>query len=529
VTRQNGREQPPRTRLRCAIYTRKSTEEGLDQEFNSLDAQRESAETFIQSQRGEGWVCLPDRYDDGGFSGGNMDRPALKRLMVDVEAGKVDCIVVYKVDRLSRSLLDFARIMETLEKRNVSFVSVTQQFNTTHSMGRLTLNILLSFAQFEREIIAERTRDKMCAARRKGRWVGGKPMLGYDVAPNGGRLVVNETEAQRVRAIFECYLDIQSLIATARELSKRGWTNKQWITRKGHKSGGNPFTKVNLFQLLTNPIYLGKVRHKGTLYDGAHDPIVNEQIWLRANALLRRNSGNGGPLGRNKYGALLRGILYCDSCGVAMIHAMTAHGSKHYRYYVCGKAQKQGWDSCPTKSVPAGEIERFVIERIRHVGNDPELAAEAFRQAQADSRRRMTELENEKSALEADLARYSARVRQLVEQLGPAPDRQSPLTAELANLQERMRLAEQRVTEARNEIIAKGLELVDERELAMALTIFDPVWESMSSREQMRVIQLLVERIGYDGPTGRLSIRFRNAGIQTLNQELDAESEVAES
>jgi len=190
-------------KVRCAIYTRKSTEEGLDQEFNSLDAQREAGESFIQSQHGEGWVCLPERYDDGGYTGGNMDRPALKRLVADIEGGKIDCIVAYKVDRLSRSLLDFARIMETLEKHSVSFVSVTQQFNTTNSMGRLMLNVLLSFAQFEREIIAERTRDKIHAARRKGKWTGGHPLLGYDVAPDGGRLIVNEDEARRVAAIFE--------------------------------------------------------------------------------------------------------------------------------------------------------------------------------------------------------------------------------------------------------------------------------------------------------------------------------------
>jgi len=211
--------------INCAVYTRKSTEEGLEQEFNSLDAQREAGEAFAASQKSKGWVCLPDRYDDGGFTGGNMERPALKRLMADIDAGRVDCVVVYKVDRLSRSLLDFTQIMEALEKRGVSFVSVTQQFNTTSSMGRLTLNILLSFAQFEREIISERTRDKIAAARRKGKWSGGRPILGYDVAPGGGRLVVNEDEAARVRAIYQVYLDRQSLIETIKELDARGWAN----------------------------------------------------------------------------------------------------------------------------------------------------------------------------------------------------------------------------------------------------------------------------------------------------------------
>ena len=214
-TRQQG---PTNPRMRCAIYTRKSTEEGLDQEYNTLDAQRDSGEAYIRSQAQEGWECLSDRYDDGGFTGGNMDRPALKRLMADIEAGKVDCVVVYKVDRLSRSLLDFARMMEVFEKHHVSFVSVTQQFNTSTSMGRLVLNVLLSFAQFEREMISERTRDKIAATRRKGKWSGGMPLLGYDVDPRGSKLFVNEDEAARVRAIFELYLEHQSLMPVIQEL-----------------------------------------------------------------------------------------------------------------------------------------------------------------------------------------------------------------------------------------------------------------------------------------------------------------------
>src|SRR5579872_5368269 len=210
--------------VRCAIYTRKSTEEGLDQEFNSLHAQREAGEAYIKSQKHLGWTLVPIHYDDGGFTGGNLDRPALQQLLEDIDAHHIDCVVVYKVDRLSRSLLDFARLVDRFDQRQVSFVSVTQQFNTTSSLGRLTLNILLSFAQFEREIISERTRDKMSAARRKGKWIGGTPVLGYDVDPAGGRLDVNEKEAIRVRQIFELYRIQRSLTATVNELNRRRWT-----------------------------------------------------------------------------------------------------------------------------------------------------------------------------------------------------------------------------------------------------------------------------------------------------------------
>ena len=229
---------------RCAIYTRKSSDEGLQQDFNSLDAQREAAEAYVASQKAEGWLCLPDRYDDGGFTGGNMERPGMKRLLANIDAGKIDCVVVYKVDRLSRSLMDFARIVETFERHNVSFVSVTQHFNTTNSMGRLTLNILLSFAQFEREIIGERIRDKIAASRARGKWTGGTPILGYDVdRSNGGpRLVVNPNEASRVCQMFDLYLELGSLLPVVAELERRDWRNKAWTTRAGTRRGGPPCT-----------------------------------------------------------------------------------------------------------------------------------------------------------------------------------------------------------------------------------------------------------------------------------------------
>ena len=245
--------------VRCAIYTRKSTDEGLDQDFNTLDAQRESAEAYIASQQHEGWICLSTRYDDGGFTGGNTDRPALQRLLADVRAGKVDCILAYKIDRLSRSLLDFAQLMEIFEQHGVSLVAVTQQLNTKNSMGRLTLNILLSFAQFEREIIAERTRDKMSAARKKGKWIGGYPVLGYDVDPNFKKLQTNEAEAAQVQAIYQLYLEHGSLLPVVRALNERNWRTKCWTTKKGIQRGGREYTKTNLYRLLTNVVYTGKI------------------------------------------------------------------------------------------------------------------------------------------------------------------------------------------------------------------------------------------------------------------------------
>jgi site-specific DNA recombinase len=312
------------TTIRCAIYTRKSTEEGLEQEFNSLDAQREAGEAYIKSQQHEGWVCLPARYDDGGFTGANMDRPAIRRLLADIEAGKVDCVVVYKVDRLSRSLLDFARIMATFEGHKVSFVSVTQAFNTATSMGRLILNVLLSFAQFEREMISERTRDKIAAARRKGKWSGGMPILGYNVAET--KLVVNAGEAKLVRQIFDLYLEHQSLLAVVRELNARGCRTKRWTTKKGAARGGRPFDKGSLYQLLTNPAYIGKIRYKDEVHAGEHGAIVEAGVFDRAQTLLQRNGRSGGRDVRNKHGALLRGLVRCRACNCGMSHSFMSVG-----------------------------------------------------------------------------------------------------------------------------------------------------------------------------------------------------------
>lgn len=352
MRKQQARDEPQT--IRCAIYTRKSTDEGLDQEFNSLDAQRESGEAYVTSMKHEGWVCIETPYDDGGFTGGNMERPALQRLLEDIEAGKVDCVIVYKVDRLSRSLLDFLRVMETFEKHGVSFVSVTQQFNTTSSMGRFTLNILLSLAQFEREIISERTRDKMGAARRKGRYIGGPPLLGYDVDRVARKLIVNEAEAIRVRQIFQLYLEYQALIPTIAELDRRGWTTKRWTTKKGKQRGGTPFTKNSLYGLLTNVTYVGSVTYKGEVFDGQHEAILDAETFERGQKQLQLNHRTGGARVRNRLGALLKGLIRCGPCGCSMAPSHTTkNGNKRYRYYVCTNAQKRGWANCPSRSVPA--------------------------------------------------------------------------------------------------------------------------------------------------------------------------------
>lgn len=514
MSKANGKANDQKRVIRCAIYTRKSTEEGLQQAFNSLDAQREAGEAYVAAQKHEGWVCLPDRYDDGGFTGGNMDRPALQRLIRDIEAGQVDCVAVYKVDRLSRSLMDFARIVELFERHHVTFVSVTQHFNTTDSMGRLTLNILLSFAQFERELISERTRDKIAAARRKGKFAGGKPVLGYDLlsSPAGPKLVVNDDEAQQVRAIFDLYVKHEALMPVVVELAQRRWTTKRWQTKAGKTIGGRPLDKNLLYHLLTNVTYLGKVRHKDHVHVGEHAAIVDEAVWQRVQAILQRNSRTGGTLVRNKYGALLKGLLRCVPCDCSMGHTYSSQGSKRYRYYVCLHAQKRGWHTCPSKSIPAGEIEQFVIEQIKAIGKDPNVLAQTLQQVRQQAQRGLADLQAEAKRLQRELVRQNQR-------LGELAAHGQKAVGGLADLQERITSDQQRLAQTQEQIEALNRQVVDEHEVRAALAAFAPVWEALSPREQARIVRLLVERVDYDGRAGTVSITFRPAGIKSLAQE----------
>jgi site-specific DNA recombinase len=326
--------------VRTAVYCRKSTNEGLDSDFSSIDNQREACEAFIASQRSEGWVLVTERFEDGGFSGGTIERPALKRLLTEIRAGEVDCVVVYKIDRLSRSLLDFVHLLETFEQKRVAFVAVTQQINTVTSAGRLMLNVLMSFAQFEREIISERTSDKMCAARRKGKWLGGPPILGYDLDCEKHRILVNPDEATMVREMFNLYLQCQSSLKIAEELNRHGWTTKSWVRKDGARVGGVCWDKSRVLRHLTNVTYTGKILHKGEVYNGEHEAIVTEDVFAKAQALVDLNGYGCGPAVRNKHGALLKGLLRCGRCGAAMAHTYTKKGNRLYRYYACNTRQK---------------------------------------------------------------------------------------------------------------------------------------------------------------------------------------------
>ena len=326
-------------RLRCAVYTRKSSEEGLDQEYNSIDAQRDAGHAYIASQRAEGWIAVADDYDDPAFSGGNMERPGLKRLIADIEAGKIDVVVIYKIDRLTRSLSDFSRMVEVFERQGVSFVSVTQQFNTTTSMGRLMLNVLLSFAQFEREVTGERIRDKITASKKKGMWMGGIPPLGYDV--ENRRLVQNAKEAKLVRHIFQRFVEIGSTTLLVKELLLDGVTSKAWVTQDGKVREGKPIDKSLIYKLLNNRTYLGELRHKELWYQAEHVAIIDKKLWGDVQAILASNGRVRGNATRAKVPYLLKGIVFGNDGRALSPWHTTKKNGRRYRYYIPQRDAKE--------------------------------------------------------------------------------------------------------------------------------------------------------------------------------------------
>jgi site-specific DNA recombinase len=355
-------------KLRCAVYARKSSEEGLDQEFNSLDAQREACEAYVASQKAEGWVLVPDRFDDGGFSGGTLDRPALQRLIADIEARRVDVVVVYKIDRLSRSLMDFAKLVEVFDRTGVTFVSITQSFNTTTSMGRLTLNILLSFAQFEREVIGERIRDKFAASRARGMWMGGFVPLGYVVKDR--KLIINRSEAAKVRMIFQSFVRLGSATALARSLRSDGVTGKR----------GKLVDKGYLYKLLKNRVYVGEAVHKGVAHPGEHKAIIDRKLWDKVQSILGESPRLRAAGTRAQTPALLKGLIFGPT-GCAMSPTHTRKGGRQYRYYVSQSVIKVGPGACPIGRVPAAEIEATVVHQLRNVLRAPEIVVRTWRAA----------------------------------------------------------------------------------------------------------------------------------------------------
>ena len=376
--------------IRCAVYTRKSCEDGLEQEFNSLDAQRLAGENYIASQIYENWRLISKHYDDGGYSGGNLNRPALKELFTDIEAGLVDMVVVYKIDRLSRSLFDFSKIVELFERHNVSFVSVTQSFNTSTSSGKLMLNILLSFAQFEREMTGERIRDKFASSLKKGLWMGGNPPMGYVVKDR--KLVINEENAKLIKLIFEKFIKTESYFEIAHALNDAGYRTKERKDKNGTVIGGRLFSPQSVMRILKNPYYKGCVTHRGNVYPGEHKAIIEEKTWDKAQEIFKSKSIPGRRQKRSKSPSFLSGLIKCCDCGCSMKQTYTYKKNLRYRYYTCYNHLKFKSCSAPRSSFPAEPIEQQVISEIVRILKSPEVVMHLNRLAEEDKKIDKTQL-----------------------------------------------------------------------------------------------------------------------------------------
>lgn len=496
----------PSEAKRCAVYTRKSTAAGLEMEFNSLDAQRESCVSYVQRQ--PGWVLVDESYDDGGFTGANMERPAFQRLLQDVDAGRVDVVVVYKVDRLSRSLLDFAKVMERFNAAGASFVSVTQNFSTADAMGRLTLNMLMSFAEFEREMISERTRDKVAAARRKGKWTGGRAPLGYEVKDK--RLVVNEYEAVVVWEAFELYLQHQQASAVARLLNEAGRKTKRYEAQSGATRAARKWTTQDVLRLLRSPLYAGFVPYGDEMHPGEHPPLVDRATFHRVQDML------DGP-GIQNHGRnpdyVLRGLLRCGLCGEAMTPGSTRKGTREYRYYRCMTRDKQGKEGCRAAPLPAAALEDFVVARLREVSVGEGFAAQVH--ARLTSR-----LEEKHKALRAERAQLPRDLAKRAEESGKWVDSLSKLEGPARRLvEEKLTAAEEEVAGMRKRL-AEVERVLDAMEgakveaawVAQALADFDAVWDALTATNRGRLLRALVGRVVVNEATGRVDVHLAHAG-----------------
>jgi site-specific DNA recombinase len=493
--------------LRVACYCRVSVAERGEQQFSSIEAQREALVSYVAGQKGLGWRIVDERYEDEGFSGGNLDRPALQRLLADARAGLIDLVAVYKYDRLSREQLDFLHTAAELARLGVEVLSITQNIDTKTSHGRCMLGVMSSFSQLERETIADRTRDKMGAARRKGMWTGGRPVLGYDVIHK--KLVVNPSEAEQVRMIYQLYLDRGGVMAVVEELRLRRITNKRWITKAGVEAGGTPFDKNVLTNLLHNPLYVGAVRARDELVEGEHEVIVPQDVWDAAQRQFAAQAPRLGARGSKRSTALLAGIARCG-CGAAMSRTTSKRDERTYCYYACSRSTKLGKSACSGTRVAAGKLETFVVKQLRHIGRDPsviEAAIAADRDEREDERRR---LEVELDALKVVRGRHEGERKRVVAAVGAEAAPQG-LVARVGELDGLVAKADARITALSQDLAALAAPS-DIEGLRAALLEFEGVWDELDQAERARVLALVLDEVVVDAVTGEAELHLRGCG-----------------
>ncbi len=499
-------------RIPAAIYARKSTDARLEQEVNSISVQCAAAQSYVESQRHLGWYCIEEELCDNNQGGATLDRPALRRLMELIEKGAVKVVVVNRLDRISRSLSQFLELMAFFEENGVSLVSVTQNINTSDAMGRLMLQIIMSFAEFERELIRDRVTERMHAARKKGRFIGGRPVLGYNIKPEGRALEVDELEAIRVREIFSLYIELRAVKAVVLELRKREWKNKRWMTKEGTIAGGSNFTVSTLYSLLKNPIYTGKVSLKGMLYEGKHEGIVDSETFDQVQTILASNDLTKGNRNRNSHDALLKGLLKCKSCNAAFVHTGSKKKSKYYRYYTCSTKRLNGAHTCPSPSIPAGEIESLVTEQLMSIGSNPKLQEMVYSQlAEAMNAKQVASAQTKTTA--------SQQLKRITKELVSSRKfgASEPLTL---HLEQKQQEAEKALENAEKE---SNWHKPSKEEIITAVRDMAGLWPTFSEGEKCAFVKTLLRQVEYDTIEGSITLHFNDEGfIPSANEGGDA-------
>ena len=494
---------------RCAIYTRKSHEDGLEQEFNSLDAQREAAENFIASQVARNWQILPKHYDDGGFSGGNMERPALKQLLADVKEGLIDIIVVYKIDRLSRSLLDFMKLVEMLEEHNVSFVAVTQDINTSSSAGRMMLNILMTFAQYEREVIAERTRDKIAASKRRGKHCGGCPVLGYDADPDTKKLHINPEEAKLVKHIFNRYCELASAKSVARELNEQGFHTKTWKTRKGAIHQGGKFKPDTIYRTLKNQLYIGEVFYRGKTYKGEHEAIIDRKLWNKAKKVTEAMCRVTGFTKRTSESPF-KGMLKCGHCGGSFGITYSQKKDRRYTYYICMSNDKKTVRECPIVRIPAGEVDKVILQQLSAVFRTPSILARIYKEAGKIESKQKKSLIEENAKLKIKLDGLRQKINDVVKASSNNP--------EFTFLLQEFKETEKIFNENQKRIDAIQDDSIGNNYICEAFNSIDLLWDELFPAERYRLAHLLIKKVTIFQDS--IQIELKTSGIDSLVWEI---------
>ena len=494
------------TKKRAVIYTRKSTTAGLEQDFNSLDAQKESCEQYILNRQYDGWE-QSETYEDGGYTGANINRPGFQQLMHDVEDGKVDIVVTYKVDRLSRSLLDFAQMMSKFNEYGVAFVAVTQNFSTADAMGRLTLNMLMSFAEFEREMIAERTRDKIAGARRRGKWTGGNVPLGYDIKDK--KLVVNEFEALLVNDIFDLYQKHQSTLKVACILNDKNCRTKRYEANSGVVIGNKKWNKDKVLKVIKNPVYAGYTTLNGELFDGEHQAIIEKGVWSACQAILKKNRCNSkrakGPANSDY---ILSGLLKCACCKNAYVGATSMKSKqKRYRYYRCVTRDKNGKNACKGKPIPAEMLENFVVDKIKGIAGSDSITETVIEKMNQQIDEKSKKLKAERDTLPKQIAKISAEAQRLVERSAELPGKTGKfLNKRIDEAGSALEELENRLQQVELQIVELSRQKLDAEWIAETLHHFENVWQHMTLTNRHRLLRAMVNKVIIDEPNETVEV-----------------------